>query len=356
MTEARELVTKISFNVDESKLEKFEKSIDRFKLKFAFQAEAMRSFVSSTVNFFGGLASGVMKTSDLATSLGDSVENVEALKKAFQDFNIRPEQTERSLAIIQHDLIEARHDFGRLIQMSHELGKYGFRLKKDDGSWKNAQEVLFSVLEAYSLIEDRAKRSYFLSNYFGEDVGPRYSEAAEAGTDTIKESIERNRVLAKEIGTTVENLKEFDKAILKFTDSLTTFWTVFLGTIAPALSAVIDLATKSVIIATDANTYQMLGESLSEDPHDFDLDYMESFETKPTENLIKAVPALSFSPFSTGRSNSNNVSVNTNVQVNVPEGTPQDQARHIGDSVKSIVYEVFSENIRALISDNPQSE
>lgn len=208
MSIIRELVTKISFQVDKKGIEQFNRSIIGFKTKFALAATAVSGFTLGVVKAVKGVTDSVLDTNELARSLGVSEDRLIGMQRAANRFRISTAEFNSGFTHLNDLIRQAQQGSGELITQS-KLG--GFEIRNANGEILQAIDLYDVIIQRLAKIENIRDREIQAEKLLGNK---RFAQVA----------IEPNRFkqLSEELKPTVEELQAAVKASQEFDTALTT--------------------------------------------------------------------------------------------------------------------------------------
>src|SRR5260221_37868 len=209
----RELVTKLSFKLDRSQLDKFEKSITGFKTKLTIAFGAVAATIRKTFDFADNIAQASVATKDLANYASIAVEDFVALSNAAQKFGIKEDTFNysiRNLSILLKQASRGAGDLFQIVQQSQ--GKVNFR--KANGELKTTEELLVSIFDYVKTIPRQDEQLRILGNLFDVESAGRWLKIineSEKFFDTVK----NERPFAKAFEEANPQMEAFREEILK---------------------------------------------------------------------------------------------------------------------------------------------
>jgi len=105
MSIVRSLLIKIGFQTDKSSVNQANRTVDRFKSKFALIAASATYAATKVVGFFNSIANSLLDADDLSKALGISLEQLIAIQKAASNFRIDETQISGALNTLNELLI-----------------------------------------------------------------------------------------------------------------------------------------------------------------------------------------------------------------------------------------------------------
>lgn len=265
----RELVVRLSYEVDSTGLEKFEqgttdakegaeelgKGVDAAGVKTValggiiangatalakFAAQAVKAAAAFAVDLVTGFAETGDEIAKTSRQIGIGAESLQRLRFAAERSGVGSEQLQASLKKLQVGLVEAREKGTGPTQEGLDL--LGVTL--EDLPADDTEAALGILADAFGDLESETERTAIASKLFGEDAGPKLKTLLDEGSAGIKalgdEAESLGGVLGEDALASAESL----------TDGFTNLQTAFDGAknqigaaLAPAITDLITLLT-----------------------------------------------------------------------------------------------------------------
>lgn len=347
MVIARELVTKLSFVFDKSKLDQFEKSITSFKNNIVLTVGDIARGLANTFDFLANLAQSRIKIKDIAAFAGIASEEFLAMRIAAQQLGVQTDIFDQAIRNLTKDLKLARVGEGaflKLVQQSAGQVRLPFSLDNLT-NFNNALEDIFNTI---SSISDESEKLRIIQNIFKvDDAGTaQILRLIDKGLDSFKSTIENSREAAKILAEQEVTATKLQQQI----DRTVTLWIKFADTLSGRIFPVLSLLLESV-----NDTFQAFGTILT-------------FIANAPGKLVDAVTPT-FAPEGRGfkefaaslipdffKKEFNALNATTTINISVPEGTTEDQSSFMAEQVEQSIQDVIDRNTRQLISSNPAVE
>ncbi len=363
MSIVRSLLISIGFQTDKKAINETNRAITGFKTRFAIAATAATYAFKAVKEFFTQIASATLDSEEMARSLGLSLNEFEAIKQAAAGFRINDTQITQVLATLQKDQREFLQGFGRLPEI---LRKLKIEMNKGDSPL-----VLFDkIVERLREIEDVSTRDKVadelfpglgvkLSNLAGdydkfrEAVNKAYEElkkapditpqlkAYEAAVDSLGVAFDR---LVKQIGVYVFPALE---KVFNYLEYVSRFWgTLFTGDFE-GFKGVLNEGSKKIDEISDAFANKVNSV----------IDYLNPYVTYDP-NAPKSVAPQDYGPswIESQLPESWVNYINNKVDVNVPQGTSQEQATFLGEQIDRMVEDSIMDTFYKIQNNNPVVE
>ena len=261
----RELLTRLAFSADESKVKSFDNAVmglQKSLLAVVGAATAAGAAAFSLASASARYGDEVAKT---ARQIGFSTDALQEYRFAFDRLGVSEGEATSSLERFNRRLGEARRGSG---QAASEFEALGISLRDANGEFKSAEALLPEIADAMAGAEDAAERAAIANSFFGRSGGALAMAMAEGG-DEIERLREEFRLLGG--GLT----KDQTKAAEEFTDAMTNMRTVLNGIrlqigaeLMPVFRPMIEAITQFIalnrqIILTRAHDFfQMLSDAM----------------------------------------------------------------------------------------------
>lgn len=354
MAIVRELVTRLSFAFDKTNLVKFEQSIIGFKTKFALAATAIGASFKKVTDYAIDFSDQILKTDALAKFSGTTIQALTGLQNAFAKFNIPVDVFQNAFQKLTNSIKQAaageKSPFFDLVRQSQ--GAIQLIVDGQITTTKNAIDQIRAYLKTFT---NEAEQIRAIQNIFDFDLvsahsfldivkltGEEWQNVVDKETKAA-EGIEKIRDSAKQFKGEVNNLGvEFSK----FANKLAQLTFPALTSFFKDLNNLIESFETRGFFDTIFN---------SKDKNRVTAANVLALQTgRVQENL----PTLNRIQESAAQANNNSQSItnNNNFDINVAPGTTEDQAHLLTDQVSKMLENMYNENVREIINNNPQVE
>lgn len=337
MTIIRELVTKLSFEVDRRGIENFNRSIIGFKTKFALATTAVTGFVTGVVKAISAVADTVLDTNELARSVGIATEELVGLQRAAQQFRISPDQFNAALTNLNQLIRESQQGFGTLQRLARDGA---FEIRGADQSLLSTRQILENIIEALGRVEDEASRRDLSKQIFGNE---RFAEIAKQGVERLKELSSEFRPLGEEISKAEEQAKKFDSSLTRLIEKSKEF---AFQAFPPLFNFVGDLfeeVNDEINSFKKGTFFEDLFRKIGEEAAAFDRS-LGINNTFGLQNTGLAEPIT------------RQINMRNSINITVPPGTEESQAQFIKRGVDEAVDDAFQRNFEKIGNNFPETE
>lgn len=378
MSIVRSLLIKVGFANDRQSESNANRSINRFKSRALLAASAIGYAFGRVASYFNDFANNILDTDLFAKHIGIAIEDLYALQKAAQKV-ARIEEKDFQTAIgnihrMFHDLKVGAS--GELQAISDSLGIQLDRVND------NGATIFNKILTALSQVEDASQRSRIAENIF---KGVDYKKFASlAGNMTEFASATKEFASqGKEVGESLGTLNDYVQAV----NSLNQAWQSFVVTIAkdviPVLTQLLGPLEQVFELAkVSGNFYKTIfqgnlqgfKDNLKEGSRLLDPVFesianaakgtgrflssaLEDYGKPAFQSVVDYVENKEGYSYSNGISNpmgSPNVTINN--EITVPNGTTEDQAKFIADSIQRTIEDSIQSTFMQIQYNNPVVE
>lgn len=368
MAIVRELLIRLGFQTDKKAINETNRAITGFKTRFAVAATAATYAFKVIKDFFNDIAAATLDSDELARSLGISLNELVALQQAAQNFRIKPEQFAGVLSMLQKDLNEFVQGFGRLPELARQIG---IEISRDTTSL----QLFDMIIEKIRTIENEQERIRIASAIFGDQLGTRISDLSQ-DFDGFRDSVARAYEELEKTPDVTPQLREYEKALNSISNSLYNLFRTIVVELAPAvqklaewLDIVVRLSSSLLSFGLDriksvgregwdflAGTAGAIGDKISSGWKSFK-DWLTPYVTYDP-NAPRAAPQMSTGPnWIESQLPASWVNyINNSVDVNVPQGTSQEQATFLGEQIDRMVEDSIMNTFYQIQNNNPVVE
>jgi len=355
MTIARELVTRLSFKLDKTQLDKLEKSILQFKSKAILIGKEIKARAEQFVGFFTDIADGVVATKDLADFANVAVENFVALRNAAAKFSIKPEQFNQGFQRLAIATKEASRGFGELYRIAEESNQR-FNFRGLNGELLNVKELLFQIGDYVNSLGDKSEKLRILGNLFDPQSAGAWLRFLEQGNEQIGMLVEKEMEFAKGFDASVDGAIKLQNQISELGVQWDKFAVQILELTVPSLTNFFKSITQFIDDVQAKGWWETITTNAAQkDPKSFITGIPRlKPEFDPESDVYKRMQ-LERSQAAQIQ-NSASVVNNNRFEFNVPPGTTEQQANFTTEQVKATLESMWLEKTREVISNNPQVE
>lgn len=360
MTIARELVTKLGFSFDRSNLDKFEKAISNFKTKATIGIGLIGFAFKKILDYAHEFSNKVLDTKALAKFSKTTSQELDALQNTFKKFDIPLEKFQNFYEGLTLGIKEASvgfdSEFRKLARESE--GRVRVRINGEVASTKQAIDDIFSYLRS---IYDESEKIRIVEKVFG--VGARTAESIIEISNLTKN--EFDQLIEKE-KRSVEYLNEAETAAKNFKNEVSALgvtWEKFSSDVSKFAVPFLTASLGGINLLNEKRQQEGLSSALSLADTGI-RDFIASFRGEDVLSRVKREAEADEIDFQRRLSeyqnqkilNNSNITNNNKFEFNVPEGTSEQQATFMSETVKSSLNEFWDEKIREVQNNNPEVE
>lgn len=344
MTIVRELVTKLSFQVDRRGIESFNRSIVGFKTKFAIATTAVTGFVTGVLKAVSSISDAVIDTTQLAKNIGIATDELVGLQKTARQFQIPEDQFNLGIKNLSDSIREARNGFGSLQRLARDGV---FEIRSGDGSLLEAQEILLNIVDSLRKVEKGTDRRDLAKQIFGNE---RFANLANVSREELIRLTESFKPLGTALANAEENALKFDRSFSNLKDNVSEFTLNVAPPFINAVAGVISVLNDAFIKSRERGFVTNLLEGTG-----------ITGEIEKTKSLFGGVAQFveSFlgtdsakSPFSIPQ----NIDIRNDINITVPPGTEESQAQFIKQGVDEAVRKSFENGFEEIGNNFPETE
>jgi hypothetical protein len=361
----RELVTKLSFKLDRTQLDKFEKAISGFKTTASTAFGKVAQEIRKVFEFADEIATAGVKVKDMAGYASLAVKDFVALSNAAQKFGIKEDTFNQSIQNLSILLKQASRGAGELFEIVRQSqGKVSF--KKANGELKTTQELLVSIFEYVKSIPQQDEQLRILGNLFDVESSGRWLKIINE-SERFFEVVKNEKPFAKAFEDAVPEMEKFRLEIETTKREWQKFRTTIGQVIVPPLAQtlggvndIIDQGSKgngaASILRGINDAFQIAGEDLFNwiTGNGKDNSYIEAIKLDAARESYKMGVRLQRQM--DAEKAANQTSITNNIEVNVPEGTTEQQGDYMAEKIKLTIQEAFFEQSREILNNHPQVE
>jgi|SRR5690606_34142735 len=340
----RELTTVLKFVVDKVGVNGFNKQVLGIKKNLVGTADLVVDFVKNVVSEFRSIGDSIANIDDLSRRSGVAFESILQLQEAAKGFRIQPEQFQGAFLRFSKLVEDAKNGFGELRLIAANLNLELFDI---NGNFKETDKLLFDFIDALNRHESEIQRIRFLDQIFGADQGARLERFFRQGSEAIRSQASAFKDLSKEAANSRQEFEKFEKTVVEFETAIDSLKKELAITLLPPTinffkttnKVIKDLKRASKEGFINEESFKNLKSKLNE-PEVNIKEFEEFFGTQKIVN--KPIQP--------------NISINNDINIDVPQGTTQEQISKIEDAISQAFTEQSQIMIRQLITNNPQIE
>lgn len=360
----RELVTKLSFKLDRTQLDKFEKAIGGFKTTATNAFSKVAQEIRKVFDFADEIASAGVKTKDMANYAGIAVKDFVALSNAAQKFGIKEDAFNNSIQQLSILLKQASRGAGELFEIVRQSqGKVDF--KRANGELKDTQELLISIFDYVKTIKSQDEQLRILGNIFDVESAGRWLKIINE-SEQFFQVVKNERPFAKAFEEAVPEMEKFRLEIettkREWEKFKSTVGQVIIPPLAQTLGGVNDIIDQGSKGNGAASVLRGINDAFRIAGEDFynwvtgngkDNFYIEAIKRDAAIDSYKMGVRLQRQ---IDAEKASNTSVVNNITIEVAEGTPEQQKEDIAEKTKLTIMEAFFEQSREILNNHPQVE
>lgn len=362
MSIVRSLLTKLSFKVDKSGIESFEKSIVGFKTKIAAVSAAISAAVYKTADYFSGVAKAINDTANLAKNTETAIKDVVALRRAFESLGVPTEKFNAYFENIGKILYEARSGKGKLFDI---LNKSGKKLNLTDFiQTGDIRGALLETVDYINSLKDQQAKLRAIEDIFNDTSGNEFLRAAEATRSEIVKREKDNERFAETYATSTDSAKKFHNSLIELkqefgvlTTELSIYALPILKQATEGITEFIKEINKVGVTRAAAKAVTPTLQKINDNPlsratrpiSDFFVETGKSivdffYDNKPSINSLKPQAA------------GNTYQITNDINIEVAPGTPEEQKVDMSVEMRATMQSFWDEQVRQLVANNPQVE
>jgi len=334
MTVVRSLVTKLGFKVDKTGIQSFEKSIIGFKARITSVAGALVYLGKKTLDYFDNISIAARDTKQLADNAHLATSEFVALRRTFQDFQLKPEQFDKLIERLAIGLSQAKRNFGEIFDIARKTqGKVNLLPFAQTGDVKGA---LFALLEQIKALDEESRLAV-TRGIFGEDYAD-FQRITNQNIESIKLAVAANKAYGDSYVDQIPKTEAYRQQLVLFYKELNLIKVAFVNDVLPDITKILqgirEITQNFFEKGFLKGTLQILKENIN-------------------PNLIKEqrqnlnLPAQPIPQ---------DFTMNNSITINVPPGTTEDISKQLGTDLKITLEGFWNQKTREVISNNPQVE
>jgi len=336
MTIVRELVTKLSFQVDRRGIENFNRSILGLKTKIALATTAVTGFVAGVVKAASAVSDTILDTSDLAKTIGATTAELNALQRAGVQFRIPKETFTSGIKALSDEILNAEQGYGNLFQLARDGA---IEIRDSKGQMLPTLEIFMRILEAMRNVKDERFGRRLGENILGD---PNFYDISQ-NIEQFKEFNNEFKQTSQAIQQAENDARRFDRELTKLSETAKEFTVLAFTPLIEFLGRAITDVNDTIKSAREGTFFDKMRSDLMDFYRDFD----EGFN-----NISRRTP------LTTGLAEPLNRQINmrNTINITVPPGTDEAQAQFIRTGVEQAVNETFDKNFQSIGDNFPETE
>lgn len=348
MAIVRELLIRLGFQTDKRAINQTNQAITGFRTRFAFVAAAATYAFSRIATFFSDIAKATLNSNDLAKSLGISLRELTQIQGAAQKIGrLDFQETSQALGKVQQLLRNFRA--GTDDELARIAEAFNFQIDVNAGP----VQAFNQILEGLANISNVAERINIAERIFGNGLGAKFAELA-GNLNEFKEAMPDFEQVGKDAEGSLQAFKDYQDAI----NGLTTAWTNLTlklsQTVVPVLTGLANLLAgisdvylglfkwdKSTLQSGIKSISSVLDPLINKSGINGAIDYVFNPAVYSPNSLRQDMPQ---------------VTLNSEVNVTLPQGTPEETARYISEEANAAFQAKFQEYMQQIQNNNPMVE
>jgi len=320
--------------------------------------------VKKVFDFADQFSDKVLNLDALATISGTTLQNVEALQNAFAQFNIPTDRFQSFFETTAKGLLEAskgvQNAIFDIVQDSRgQLSRF------ENGQLISTERFIRSLIPYLASLDDAANRLRVIQNITGADLKTANDilHVLSLQVDEYDQIIERQTR-----STTLTSKNAVDaRAFQKNLSELSTEWGKLYNNIEKVVVPILGGALKQINTAVEVGKTHTLAEvnhnalKVGPGPIARALRDLEAwiFGEESFSDLQRRTAdedAAFYRGIREHRANSSNITMNNNIEINVPAGTENGQVTLIASETKRMIEEAYQSMVRQVQTNFPQVE
>lgn len=351
----RSLVTTLSFKLDKAQLDRLEAAVLNFKNKFVTASNQVKNYAQQTLDFFDSIARKSVATADLARNIGVASEDLRAFQLASSKITFNPDTFDIGIEHIKDVLEEGVTGLGEFRQIwidtRHQLNLQPFIDSQDSiGAFKEYIAYLRTLKGDIQALK-AASRGLFPANDVNEII--RYTDLSAESFDNLVNSYSNiakaqveaegsNKVFLAQQQEFYNQLGNAVQEFAKFTiPAATSVLKTISGGFEGANNAIQIYKEKGATGLVDRIVYrteELVNRLTGNEP------IFRGNEGRALQGLLPQ--GITFQP----------ANINTSIEINVPQGTSEEQLNFMADEMQFRFNHFLDEKIREVNANNPQAE
>lgn len=342
----RDLVTRLSFNLDRRNLDNFERSIIGFKTKIGIAASIIGVAVKKSYDFITNVAQGAVETKNIADYAGIALKDFIALRNVTSKLGLNPEQFNETFKQFSLGILEASKGTGNLLSIIRSLPNK-IEIFGPNNQLRKTQDVILDILKSINTFSSESHKIKALTELFGDPEQARaWLDLIKLGDEEIKKRVDSELKFGIEAEKNLGTFRDFNKEVNAFGVAIGNISNTIGSIFAPVFTDFLKETTSKINFANEQIT-NFKTTPLAEE--------IKEFYKKPLEVLQRDFSFDRLGGIFEGK-NQNTTTNNNNIEINVPAGTPENQVSYMIDQLKTVFNNFHDEKVREVINNNPVYE
>lgn len=371
----RQLITRLSFQVDQKKLDGFKRSVNGIKAGLNNFVSGFKTFVGAASGLALTLTGLVTSASVFAGLLGNTERSLKALSKqtgvernqlermriAFNTVGVSTESFNRVIGNLGEGLNQAKLGYGPLLEFSNKIG---LNLYKSNGQIKETDQLLSELIDYARKVDNPALQSLLNKLAFGDLSPEQFNSLISKSADEFKSIASSASDLQASVSSEDQQaLQDFQKHFTELKELIYKWGSEVVLGILPTINAALQYFIEFGRQVRDLRVYfQELGAAIVKifapivDAISSIQEYIAPTGSdrrgylEKTKKFFGEVWYDYTHPFQTIDKISRNVAgvgflkdpapINVTVNTTVPPGTSAEQARNIQDTSEKVYEQV----------------
>lgn len=337
MAVVRQLVTKLSFEVDKRGVENFNRTILGFKTRLTLATGAVAGFVTGFLKTASSIADSIISTDQLARSIGIAGEELLGLQKASAQLQLPEREFLGGVKFFADQLNQAKAGTGELLSQARQAR---IEIRDSLGNILPTKDVFRLFLDALRTVPNEANRRALAKILFGSE---NFANLVNIRNDELDRLIESETLTAKQFSEATKQAEKFDTSLTKlsnqFRDFIIKFSPPVLDAASTGLSAVSEFIKPEIV----ANVRR----EVAQEDQEFYRNFREAFRRLEPEAKLR---------FLESQSKRSNVDVRNTINITVPAGTEEQQRQFIEQASQEAFDALFNNKMEVIGNDFPQAE
>lgn len=355
----RELVTRLGFTFDRTNLDKFERALVGFKTRVAVAVGTIGFAFKKVLDYADDFSNKVLKNSAIAKFANTSVQELDALQRVFQKFNIPTDKFQDFFSNITLGIKEASRGVNNQFRQLVTQSQGAIRLYID-GQLTTSKKAIDDIFAYIRSKTDESEKSRIVQNIFQVD--------AQAAQDIINLSnLTRSEFdkLVESEKRSIEQLKASEQAARDFKvqiNQLSIEWNKFNDNVAAFAVPLLNQSLGGINLLLGKTKEEGVSSSLSF-VHSAIEDFFASFRGEDYLSKVKRQVAeeddyfkRQLQEYQINAGNNATITNNNKFEFNVPPGTDEKTANFFTEAIKTSLNSMWDEKTREVINNNPQVE
>lgn len=361
MTIARELVTRLSFAFDRTNLDKFERTISGFKTKFDIGRLAIQSSFGKILDFATEFSDKILKQDALSKFSKTSIQDLDALQKKFQQFDVPTDVFQGFFSNISQQLAEINSGYEN--ELRHIISRSGgFLNAYVNGQLISTKDFIDKIRIYLKSFADEADQLQVIQKIFktSPETSVALLNAFRAASMGLDEFISKEKISIEELQRLKESAIEFKKEVASFNVQAEKLQQEAAKYLIPALVAsvggvnlIIDEVKENGVGSAAGLAYQGIIYGILSA---FGVQDLKSIESKVLSSNLGFFGNMEEGFRKQEEADRNTIINNNKFEFNVPPGTEEQTAQFISQEVQVKLENMWDQKTREVINNSPQVE